>query len=72
MMNRRDMKKLVQKEMATFLALYQNTPWRDVPDFFYALRLFAFRKDAEGTQAEKDRLRSVINEIHRETHDYEV
>jgi len=72
MMNRRDMKKLVQKRMASFLVNYLNTPWRDVPDFFHEVRLYAFRDSDKGTQAERDRLRSVMFEIHREVHQYEV
>jgi len=58
--------------MASFLVNYLNTPWRDVPDFFHEVRLYAFRDSDKGTQAERDRLRSVMFEIHREVHQYEV
>ena len=69
-MNRREMKKLVKGRLATFLLLYgpsitgHATPWRDVPDFFDTLGLYAYR--GAGTEAEKLRLYRVIQEIIQE------
>jgi len=71
-LNRRAMKKIVLEKMASFLVLYTNTKWRDVPDFFYELEVWVFRNGPPGTEAEQYRLRSVMYEIHRETHGYEV
>jgi len=55
-MNRREMKKLVKRKLASFLLLYsRGTPWRDVPDFFADVELFVFR-EREPTPAERRRL----------------
>jgi len=66
------MKKLVLQEMASFLVTYMNTQWRDIPNFFHELKVFAFKNGPPGTEAEQYRLSSVMYEIHRETHGYEV
>ena len=61
------MKKLIKSRLGTFLLLYgpsiggQSTPWRDVPDFFHELQLYAYR--GEGTEAERSRLRMVMLEL---------
>ena len=74
-MNKREMKKFVKGRLATFLLLYgpsitttgefvYSTRWRDVPDFFDTLGLYAYR--GAGTEAEKLRLYRVIQEIIQE------
>ena len=60
-MNRRDMKKQVYRELANFLGK-RSRQWSSIPNFFAELDLFTFR-EAEATQAEEDRLQSVISEM---------
>ena len=60
-MNRRDMKKRVYRELADFLGK-RSRQWASIPNFFTELDLFTFR-EAEATQAEEDRLQSVISEM---------
>jgi len=60
-MNRRDMKKRVYRELADFLGK-RSRQWSSIPNFFAELDLFTFR-EAEATQAEEDRLQSVISEM---------
>jgi len=60
-MNRRDMKKRVYRELADFLGK-RSRQWSSIPNFFTELDLFTFR-EAEATQAEEDRLQSVISEM---------
>tara|TARA_R100001530_G_scaffold70460_1_gene49928 strand:+ start:713 stop:928 length:216 start_codon:yes stop_codon:yes gene_type:complete len=59
-MNRRDMKKLIQRELGFFLN-NKNQKWSSIPDWFHHLRLMAFR--GEGTTAEKLRLDEVMTEF---------
>ena len=66
-MNRREMKKLVKRRLGSFLLIYGpsvggRTPWKDVPDFFYELELWAYGREG-GSAAERRRLRLVIGEI---------
>ena len=64
-MNRREMKKLVKRKLASFLLLYsRGTPWRDVPDFFADVELFVFR-EREATPAERRRLEQIYVELHK-------
>ena len=60
-MNRREMKKRVYIELAHFLGR-RYRDWSSMPNFFEELDLFTFR-DVEATQAEENRLQSVINEM---------
>jgi len=55
------MKKQVYRELANFLGK-RSRQWSSIPNFFAELELFTFR-EAEGTQAEDDRLQSVISEM---------
>jgi hypothetical protein len=60
-MNRRDMKKLIYRELATFLG-QRNREWSSIPSLFADIELFVFRARTP-TRSEEDRLRNVLHEI---------
>jgi len=62
-MNRRDMKKLIYRELAFFLN-NSKQDWKSVPDWFHNLKNAAFREGADyGSRAENLRLDEVMSEL---------
>jgi len=62
-MNRRDMKKLLYRELAFFLNT-KNQDWSSVPDWFHNVKNAAFKQGADyGTRAEIRRLDNVMDRL---------
>ena len=61
LLNRREMKKRVYRELAHFLNTRRQT-WSSIPDWFANLELMVFR-ERDPTNAESDRLDSVLHEM---------
>ena len=75
-MNRREMKKQVKKTIASFALRTLPRMRGEEPDFstdlMSEIMLDVFRDGYVGTQAERRRLESILYEMHREAHEYEV
>jgi len=62
-MNRRDMKKLLYRELSFFLNSSRQQ-WSSIPNWFHNVRNNAFRQGADyGTEAEKRRLEEVMSDL---------
>lgn len=61
-MNRREIKKLIYRNLAFFLnSLHQD--WSSVPDWFYHLKIQIFKDVNNPTRAEDLRYESVLTEV---------
>jgi len=72
-MDKREMKKRVKKEIASFLvnALNDDYP-HEGPNLIGNIRLWVFKDPDNPTEAESRRLQNILFELHREAHEYEV
>ena len=72
-MDKREMKKKVKKEIATFLvqSLSDDYP-HEGPNLIKNIRMWVFRDSENPTEAERRRLENILYEMHREAHEYEV
>jgi len=72
-MNKRDMKRKVKREIASFLvnALRDDYP-HEGPNLIGNIRLWVFKDPDNPTEAEARRLQNILFEMHQEAHQYEV